>query len=502
MDQKDKHAVSDHHGWVKSCKKEKMKQQRSLLLGSCQAELESPSAAKSPSRTVRECNICGKVFSSGKALGGHRRSHFQKHQKKVKVRFTNHSSKEAGDTSNNINRASNCDYDADDDGKRVCCICKKEFPTKNALFGHMRSHPERSWRGVSPPTHFPNKNSSSSSSLSSSFSFSSHNSDSMEKNMEEDRDDYDECVGVGAVCDGGGNRAIDLSTFTCPSWLKTDVRGRKCIGAYEAAETLAYLSVYSKYFCGESNGVSPKKDEVRPKSAPPLIKLGKRKINFSGSSSSKKHEVKKIKFYLKGELKIGKRNDADGEDDDDEDEKLNRCKGLSESEVEDEEGFDNVITEVVAPDRMQDDVDERKGKRVVDHKGKNIKKLVLKSMAKEKENEKVGGYKCGACGKIFSTFQGLGGHRSVHKGKNNNTVIIMDESNHNHSEALGDQENNSSSSSNMHKVDEAPLPTDETRVNEEIPETPPLLADEACQSSLGVKKLDFDLNELPCAMED
>ena len=75
------------------------------------------------------------------------------------------------------------------------------------------------------------------------------------------RDDYDECVGVGAVCDGGGNRAIDLSTVTCPSWLKTDVRGRKCIGAYEAAETLAYLSVYSKYFCGESNGVSPKKDE-------------------------------------------------------------------------------------------------------------------------------------------------------------------------------------------------------------------------------------------------
>ena len=68
MDQKDKHAVSDHHGWVKSCKKEKMKQQRSLLLGSCQAELESPSAAKSPSRTVCECNICGKVFSSGKAL--------------------------------------------------------------------------------------------------------------------------------------------------------------------------------------------------------------------------------------------------------------------------------------------------------------------------------------------------------------------------------------------------------------------------------------------------
>ncbi|KAG4969861.1 hypothetical protein JHK85_036282 [Glycine max] len=512
MDQKDKHTVS-HQGRGESSKKENMKRS---LLGPCKAEVESTTAdeataAKSPSPMLRECNICGKVFSSGKALGGHRRSHFQKHQKKVKVRFTNHSSK-AGDSSN-INRANNCDYDADDDGKRICCICKKEFPTKNALFGHMRSHPERSWKGVSPPTRSPNKNSSSSSL--SSYTFSSQNSDSMEKNMEEYRDDdYVDCVGGG----GGNIVIIDLSTFTSPSWLKTDVRGRKCIGAYEAAETLTYLSAYSKYFCSESNRVSPKKDEVLSKSAPPLIKNGKRKVGES--SSSKKHKVKKIKFYLNGELKIGKKNDGDGEFDDDEGEKLNRCKGLSKSgvgrilymddEVEEEEGvdeaFDDVITEVVAPAKVQDHVDERKVKRVVDHKGKNSKKLVMKFKAKDteyenggQEKEKVGGYKCGACGKKFSTFQGLGGHRSVHKEKN---TEIMDESNRSKA-VVADQEDNSSSSSNMHKVDEAtmneaPLPTDETTANEKAP----LLADEACQSSPCTKKLDFDLNELPCGMKD
>ena len=47
-------------------------------------------------------------------------------------------------------------------------------------------------------------------------------------------------------------------------------------------------------------------------------------------------------------------------------------------------------------------------------------------------------------------------------------------------------------------MNEAPLPTDETTANEKAP----LLADEACQSSPCTKKLDFDLNELPCGMKD
>ena len=41
-----------------------------------------------------------------------------------------------------------------------------------------------------------------------------------------------------------------------------------------------------------------------------LQNLRKRKVGES--SSSKKHKVKKIKFYLNGELKIGKKNDGDG----------------------------------------------------------------------------------------------------------------------------------------------------------------------------------------------
>ncbi|KAK8961193.1 Zinc finger protein ZAT3 [Platanthera guangdongensis] len=31
-----------------------------------------------------------------------------------------------------------------------CCVCERKFGTMKALYGHMRCHPERSWRGVRP----------------------------------------------------------------------------------------------------------------------------------------------------------------------------------------------------------------------------------------------------------------------------------------------------------------------------------------------------------------
>lgn len=61
-----------------------------------------------------KCNICGKVFQSHQALGGHKTSH-------------RHRAKPSQDRSPR-------------DGVHECSICHKTFPSGQALGGHMRIH--------------------------------------------------------------------------------------------------------------------------------------------------------------------------------------------------------------------------------------------------------------------------------------------------------------------------------------------------------------------------
>ncbi|TVU07539.1 hypothetical protein EJB05_40899, partial [Eragrostis curvula] len=40
---------------------------------------------------------------------------------------------------------------AADEGPYLCPVCNRRFKTEKAVHGHMRSHPDRSWRGMEEP---------------------------------------------------------------------------------------------------------------------------------------------------------------------------------------------------------------------------------------------------------------------------------------------------------------------------------------------------------------
>ncbi|XP_039019164.1 uncharacterized protein LOC120150564 [Hibiscus syriacus] len=92
------------------------------------------------------CPVCSKEFTSGKALGGHIRIHTKGNKNNGRHRRI---SKLRSDPKKRISPKHSDDQD--DDKVVNCCVCNKEFKSMKSLFGHMRNHPERSWRGVRPP---------------------------------------------------------------------------------------------------------------------------------------------------------------------------------------------------------------------------------------------------------------------------------------------------------------------------------------------------------------
>ncbi|XVF47219.1 hypothetical protein PTKIN_Ptkin03bG0091900 [Pterospermum kingtungense] len=111
------------------------------------------------------CPVCNKGFISGKALGGHIRIHMKgsgkssRHRKISKLHPRNiHRSKAKKRIPKNmvLPKATNGAPDlhlSDEEGneKVTCCVCNKGFRSMKSLFGHMRKHPERAWRGIRPP---------------------------------------------------------------------------------------------------------------------------------------------------------------------------------------------------------------------------------------------------------------------------------------------------------------------------------------------------------------
>ncbi|KAK4439630.1 Zinc finger protein ZAT2 [Sesamum alatum] len=177
----------------------------------------------------------------GKALGGHMRIHVLEAKKKglvfkkklklhqtIKFEIQNPSEEAEEKAVQIVEKKQHCQYKKMTTGdcfggsddmvqSPSCMICGKKFPSMKSLFGHMRCHPDREWRGIHPPPSMEKNSFSSSSSVSEAY-------DLMELSAS-----------------GGKKRAVDL-TESLRGWPVTAKRGRKAMAA-AAAE--AYSSDFS-----------------------------------------------------------------------------------------------------------------------------------------------------------------------------------------------------------------------------------------------------------------
>ncbi|GAB2279778.1 hypothetical protein Dimus_014417 [Dionaea muscipula] len=128
-----------------------------------------------------QCGTCRKRFNSAKALAGHMRVHVQSTKldhvqnpprgnkrimPKKKINDQHHQYKlTTSKKKNNILKKSsamevtaaasatksNLDHLIRNGKFTTCSLCHKTFPSFKSLYGHMRCHPGRGWRGMKPP---------------------------------------------------------------------------------------------------------------------------------------------------------------------------------------------------------------------------------------------------------------------------------------------------------------------------------------------------------------
>ncbi|KAL9147089.1 hypothetical protein ABFS82_13G151600 [Erythranthe guttata] len=104
--------------------------------------------------TARVCSICQATFGSGKALGGHMRVHFRRAAAAANKK---QNPKLQPPTTTTFKKEKKKKIASDQNQKLpvkkpTCSLCGRGFLSMKSLFGHMRSHPNREWRGIHPPS--------------------------------------------------------------------------------------------------------------------------------------------------------------------------------------------------------------------------------------------------------------------------------------------------------------------------------------------------------------
>ncbi|KAK9273006.1 hypothetical protein L1049_017813 [Liquidambar formosana] len=335
------------------------------------------SSIRNSGMLIRFCNVCNKGFTSGKALGGHARIHMQSNKDRLsqtiqnsKLKINGLKLKEHPTGLSTMGIGRQCDTkdvgNQITEGKPTCPVCNKDFLSMKSLFGHMRCHPEREWRGIQPPP--PPAKSSSCSTV----------SDAVEPETKNQIDSTMTTI----------EPALDLSKIQS-SWSFTGKRGRKRISStssdgqvYNAASILMMLAqgdshnfvlsdkhIIEKYEGKNCNFIS-NNIEVEDENQASYMAYKKQKLMeeslFGGFSSEKMDEDEEKALFETGFNS--------------ESENMNlECENTSSPGEKHENKTEEVA---LTPD----------------------------------------GYKCSSCEKSFPTHQALGGHRSSHN-KNKNKAI-------------------------------------------------------------------------------
>lgn len=399
----------------------------------------------------RVCHICHKAFSSGKALGGHMRIHVQLankkdlvFKKKLKVHQTitfkkqnpreeseekvidlvkkkHHCKKKTTTTTNNCYGGSGNMFK-----KPTCIICGKNFPSMKSLFGHMRCHPERDWRGIHPPSSMAKNSSSSSSSVS-------------------DADPPKIDAQMGLLASGEKNRAVDL-TESLRGWPVTARRGRKAMAAESMSElssseddqlrdAVNYLLMLARGDSLDEGGLTQRQKFDESEAANSFCKAKILEINLVSKSKRRMIDQSSVGIRThgneqRGSNEVGKAVIAAGCDLV-HGESVNKLAGDHQELLEQHEhnyfSDDDQMGKLTDRDLESTNFkaqlkNKKKRKKVklcdlklsknastpvssqVDHK-------VVEATSKTLPHDK---YRCNTCDKSFPTHQALGGHRSSH----------------------------------------------------------------------------------------
>ncbi|XP_021905973.1 zinc finger protein ZAT9 [Carica papaya] len=326
------------------------------------------SGGLSSNNQSRVCQDCGRVFSSGKAFGGHKRIHVQAAKKSQKLMNLVVNKNDLPNLDRQLVLAGSKDHKKNGVEEEVsCAICGKAFVSMKALFGHMRFHPDRGWRGVHPPNDVGLKAASSTSTLS------------------DDRLHIDSSATTGSV--------LDLKNLL-EGWSVTGKRGRKAIPPASSAS--GYGSGYgSGSGSGSRSGSYGIQEEDRDDNDDRL------------DENDMDEAVKDLLIFA-----CGGSSQSDG----------NPKKKTAEEQKSSINGAGNKLNIKGDHTELESKDNGELNKMMKRKKKRRLCDLEREGEAVVTDQNNQGQHICITCNKPFPTHQALGGHRSSHNKLKNNVA--------------------------------------------------------------------------------